>query len=106
LATNSCLSPTYTRRVTIKVDPTGLKWLASSLSGLANDLTVGGAELSQGLSCQATSAAVGMVHADVAAVGATLTTRMHSTAAKLSAVGSEYLETDIGSAQNIGAVGA
>jgi hypothetical protein len=58
------------------------------------------------LSCQAASAAVSAVHADVGATDTTLTARMRATAGKLTAAGTGYTEQDASNAATIAAVGS
>jgi hypothetical protein len=71
----------------VSLDPAGLEWLAGACTGLAGELTANAPAATVGPARQATSAAVGMVHADIAVNRATLSDRMVSTAAKLAAVG-------------------
>lgn len=90
----------------VSLDPAGLEWLAGTCTGLAGELTGNASAPTVGLPCQATSAAVGIAHADVAATRAMLSSRMVSTSAKLAAAASGYVAQDGDSAAEIAAVGA
>ena len=73
---------------------------------MAGELTANAPAATAGPACQATSAGVGTVHADIAVNRATLSDRMVSTAAKLAAAASGYVARDDDSAADIAAVGA
>jgi hypothetical protein len=90
----------------VRLDPAGLKWLAATCACLVSELTGNGPASTVGPACQATSAAVGTVHADVATTRGMLSSRMVSTAAKLAASASAYGAGDDNSAADIAAVGA
>jgi hypothetical protein len=89
----------------IRVDPAGLETLASSCEAQAAAVrgTAGVPEVGGGF--QATSAAVRLVHADVDTAAHTIAGRLDATAAATSAA-TGYDQTDISSAQAIGAVGS
>jgi len=90
----------------IRVDPAGLETLASSCEAQAAAVrgTAGVPEVGGGF--QATSAAVRLVHADVDTAVHTIAGRLDATAAAATSAATGYDQTDISSAQAIGAVGS
>ena len=85
------------------VDTIGLRMLAAHCQSWAAEIETTNKPESAGLSCQATSAAVAAVHADVVAAAQSLAGRMQSTAAKLNAASVEYAVNDEESAARLGA---
>jgi hypothetical protein len=88
----------------LEVDAIGLRMLAAHCESWAVDVEVTNQPASAVPSCQATSAAVAAVHADVGAVAQSLAHRMQSTAAKLSAASVAYAVNDVDSATRISAL--
>lgn len=89
----------------VRLDPAGLEWLAATCKCLAAEMTDAAPASTVGPACQATSRAVAIVHANVAATRVLLRDRMIATAAKLSASASAYVAEDDSSAAEISAVG-
>jgi hypothetical protein len=81
-----------------RADVTGLTTLAAGCLEHADMVgsVIGAPPL--GSSFQATAAAVGTAHADVAATGLTLMVRMQSTAHEIAAAGYEFARTEANSA--------
>jgi Excreted virulence factor EspC, type VII ESX diderm len=90
----------------VRLDPAGLEWLAATCTCLAAEMTDTCPAPTVGPACQATSKAVAIVHANIAATSALLHDRLIATAAKLSASASAYVAEDDSSAAEISAVGA
>lgn len=90
----------------IRVDPAGLAALASSCDAQAAAVrgTAGIPQVGSGF--QATSAAVKLVHADVDTAAHMIAGRLDGTAAAATSAATGYDQTDISSAQQIGAVGS
>jgi len=85
------------------VDTIGLRMLAAHCQSWATEIEITIQPGSGGLSCQATSAAVAAVHADVVAAAQSLASRMQSTAAKLNAASIQYAVNDEESAAQLSA---
>jgi hypothetical protein len=89
----------------LRVDANGLGVLASKCESLAGELNGIVAPGGVGPTCQATSAAVNAVHADIGSTSAALVARMQATVAKLSAAGTAYGSQDGSSAIDLETAG-
>ncbi|MGY4653758.1 type VII secretion target [Mycobacterium sp. URHB0021] len=88
----------------LEADTIGLRMLAAHCGSWAIDVEVTDQPVSAAPWCQATSAAVAAVHADVGAAAQSLADRMQSTAAKLSAASVAYAVNDMDSGTRISAL--
>jgi hypothetical protein len=89
----------------LEVDTIGLRMLAAHCQSWAAEIDTTNQPASAGLSCQATSAAVSAVHANVGVAAQLFAGRMESAAAKLTAASVNYADDDEDSAAQLGAVG-
>lgn len=74
----------------MNADPTALRTLAATCDSWSAELKEISAPQTSGLASQATTAAVGAVHADTVLASAAFAARMQSTAAKLAASSAGY----------------
>jgi hypothetical protein len=88
----------------LKVDAEGLQGLAAQCDVLAGEIGATDTPQVTGLSCQRTSAAVGIVNLGVSAGAAVLVSRMSATSAKLSASATGYSRGDDASGGEIQSV--
>jgi Excreted virulence factor EspC, type VII ESX diderm len=88
----------------LRVDASGLGVLAGRCESLASQLGGVAAPAPPGPSCQATSAAVDVLHTAVVMTNQALVGRMQATAAKLTVAGAAYSCRDSSSAADLHAV--
>jgi hypothetical protein len=89
----------------IEVDADGLHVLAARCQSLAGEIGAVSAAPSTAIpSGQATAAAVGAVHASVAAAGAAIVTRLETTSTELSTAASSFTNQEESSADAVAAL--
>ncbi|MCX2929239.1 type VII secretion target [Mycobacterium sp. CVI_P3] len=89
----------------LDVDPAGLQALATRCRSWSAGVAATTPPTSSAGSCQATAAAVNLVHAATATAGAQLATRIQTVASSLTTAAAHYSSTDDSSASDLAALG-